>query len=41
MAAMLPTVEPPSPGARPLRGFLTDLLNGPDDVRRRVETLGE
>ncbi len=40
--AMLPPAEPPAPtGPAPLHGFLTDLLNGPDDVRRRAETLGE
>jgi 1-acyl-sn-glycerol-3-phosphate acyltransferase len=41
MQTMLPPAEPPAPGAKPLRSFLTDLLNGRDDVRRRVETLGE
>jgi 1-acyl-sn-glycerol-3-phosphate acyltransferase len=42
MRAMLPRAEPPPPtGATLLRSFLTDMLNGPDDVRRRVETLGE
>jgi 1-acyl-sn-glycerol-3-phosphate acyltransferase len=40
MQALLPREEPPAPGPRPLRGLLTDLLNGPDDVRRREETLG-
>ncbi|HEX2193497.1 MAG TPA: 1-acyl-sn-glycerol-3-phosphate acyltransferase [Candidatus Limnocylindria bacterium] len=41
MRSMLPSHEPAPPGRRPLRGLLTDLLNGPDDVRRRLETLGE
>jgi 1-acyl-sn-glycerol-3-phosphate acyltransferase len=41
MAAMLPEREPGPPGRRPLRGFLTDALNGPDDVRRRVDEIGE
>ncbi len=41
MESLLPAAEPPPPGQRPLRGFLTDLLNGPDEIRRRVETLGE
>lgn len=41
MGAMLPAAEPPRPGRRPLRGFLTDLFNGEDDVRRRVDELGE
>jgi 1-acyl-sn-glycerol-3-phosphate acyltransferase len=42
MQAMLPPAEPPPPaGATPLRGLLTDLLNGPDDVRRRAQMLGE
>jgi hypothetical protein len=40
MTAMLPEREPPPPGRRPLRG-LTDLFNGTDDVRRRVDELGE
>ena len=40
MTAMLPEREPPPPGRRPLLG-LTDLFNGPDDVRRRVDELGE
>jgi 1-acyl-sn-glycerol-3-phosphate acyltransferase len=41
MAAMLPDREPASSGRQLLRGFLTDVFNGPDDVRRRVEELGE
>jgi 1-acyl-sn-glycerol-3-phosphate acyltransferase len=41
MATMLPHREPPSRGRRPLRKLLTDVFNGPDDVRRRVEELGE
>jgi 1-acyl-sn-glycerol-3-phosphate acyltransferase len=41
MRAMLPDHEPGPPGARPLRRFLTDLLNGPEDAARRVATLGE
>jgi len=41
MAEMLPEHEPGPPGRRPLRAFLTDLLNGPDDIRRRVDELGE
>jgi 1-acyl-sn-glycerol-3-phosphate acyltransferase len=34
IAALLPPGEPALPGRRPLR-FLTDLLNGPDDIARR------
>jgi 1-acyl-sn-glycerol-3-phosphate acyltransferase len=41
MSAMLPDREPDPPGRRPLRGVLTDLFNGPEDVRRRVDELGE
>ncbi len=41
MAAMLPDREPGPPGRRPLRAFLTDAFNGPDDVRRRVDEIGE
>jgi 1-acyl-sn-glycerol-3-phosphate acyltransferase len=41
MEALLPAVEPSGAGSRPLRGFLTDLLNSPDDARRRAEELGE
>lgn len=40
MAAMLPGHEPVPSGRQPLRGLLTDLFNGPDDVRRRVEEIG-
>ncbi len=40
MQAMLPGAEPPPPGRRPLGSILTDLLNGPDDVRRRVKERG-
>jgi hypothetical protein len=28
-------------GRQPLRDVLTDVFNGPDDVRRRVEELGQ
>ena len=41
MLAMLPPAEPAAPGAMPLRSLLTDVFNGPDDVRRRLDTLGE
>jgi 1-acyl-sn-glycerol-3-phosphate acyltransferase len=41
MAAMLPDREPGPPGRHPLRAFLTDAFNGPDDVRRRVDEIGE
>ncbi|MGH2445159.1 MAG: lysophospholipid acyltransferase family protein [Candidatus Limnocylindria bacterium] len=34
IAALLPTAEPRLPRHRPL-AFLTDLLNGPDDIARR------
>ena len=34
VAALLPAVEPPVSERRPL-GFLTDLLNGADDIERR------
>lgn len=38
---LLPPVEPPSPrGYRPLR-WLTDLLNGPEDIARRTTAAGE
>jgi 1-acyl-sn-glycerol-3-phosphate acyltransferase len=40
MTAMLPEREPPPPGRRPLRG-LTDVFNGADDVRSRLDELGE
>lgn len=38
--ALLPTSEQRLPRRRPL-AFLTDLLNGADDVARRREELGE
>lgn len=41
MAAMLPEREPAPAGRRPLRALLTDAFNGPDDVRRRLDELGE
>ncbi len=41
MAMMLPQREPASSGREPLRRFLTDLFNGPDDVRRRVDEIGD
>ena len=34
LIALLPTSEPRLPRRRPL-AFLTDLLNGPEDVARR------
>lgn len=41
MASMLPEREPVASGRQPLRDVLTDVFNGPDDVRRRVEELGQ
>ena len=40
MEAMLPDREPPLPGVRPLRGFLTDIFHSPDEVQRRLDELG-
>jgi 1-acyl-sn-glycerol-3-phosphate acyltransferase len=40
MEAMLPEREPPLPGNRPLRGFLTDIFHSPDEVQRRLDELG-
>jgi 1-acyl-sn-glycerol-3-phosphate acyltransferase len=37
---LLPTSEPALPRRQPLR-WLTDLLNGPDDIARRRAELGE
>lgn len=39
VAELLPDREPPLPRRRPL-AWLTDLLNGPDDVARRRKELG-
>ena len=41
MIAMLPRHEPRAPARQPLRGFLTDLFHGPDDVARRVAELDQ
>lgn len=41
MGALLPTGEPPPPGRRPLRGFLTDVFHSPEEAQRRVADLGE
>ena len=35
LRALLPATEPPRPRFRPLAGWLTDLLNGADDIARR------
>jgi 1-acyl-sn-glycerol-3-phosphate acyltransferase len=40
MEEMLPQREPPLPGPRPLRGFLTDIFHSPDEVQRRLDELG-
>lgn len=41
MQAMLPRQEPPLPGPRPLRRFLTDVFHSPDEVQRRLDERGE
>lgn len=41
MEAMLPEREPALPGRRPLRALLTDVFHSPDEIRRRVDLLGE
>ena len=38
VAALLPATAPHLPRRRPMR-FLTDLLNGPDDIARRAATI--
>lgn len=40
MTAMLPEAEPGGPDGRPLWRFLTDRFHGPEDIARRIASLG-